>query len=172
MCHRFEKDDGICSNYHLRANPELLEADHRPNVIAMRRFPCLCASCVSKMMEPIETRCTGPSDTCIYWEIFKKPDGISGYNDWKLIKLKPKDKVYNEEDDIAQLKISTHQIGVRMADQVKVGGFCGYIADDDRYDYYIFKCTDAATVALEDKLFQLDGNEFLLKKGQHYYKGV
>ena len=76
-------------------------------------------------MEPIETRYTGPSDTCIYWEIFKKPDGISGYNDWKLIKLKPKDKVYKEEDDIAQLKISTHHIGVRMVDQVKVGGFVG-----------------------------------------------
>ena len=89
-----------------------------------------------------------------------------------MIKLKPKDKVYKEGDDIAQLKISTHHIGGRMVDQVKVGGFCGYITNDNRYDYYIFKCTDAATVALKDKLFQLDGNEFLLKKGQHYYKGV
>ena len=59
VCHRFGKDDGIRSNYHLRANPELVEADHRPNVIAMRRFPCFCTSCVSKMVEPIETRYTG-----------------------------------------------------------------------------------------------------------------
>ena len=71
VCYGFKKDDGIRSNYHLCADPELVEADHRPNVIAMRRFPCFCASCVSKMMEPIETRYTGPSDTCIYWEIFK-----------------------------------------------------------------------------------------------------
>ena len=27
-------------------------------------------------------------------------------------------------------------------------------------------------MALKDKLFQLDGNEFVLKKGQHYCKGV
>ena len=37
ICEGFEKGDGIQSNYHIRANPELIEKGERPGVIVMRR---------------------------------------------------------------------------------------------------------------------------------------
>ena len=142
ICEGFEKGDGIRSNYHIRADPELIEKGNRPGVIAMRRFPCFCKPCLDKMKEPIESRYTGTNNNCEYRDIFNKSDGTS-YNDWKLIKLSPKPKQYREEDDLAQLEVTVRGIGIRMAGQMYVGGFGAYITDDERYDYYIFKCTVA-----------------------------
>ena len=63
ICEGFEKGDGIRSNYHIRANPELIEKDKRPGVIAMRRFPGFCKPCLDKIKEPIETRYTEAQTT-------------------------------------------------------------------------------------------------------------
>ena len=92
VCSGFRLGCGLCSHHHNRANPELAG----PHIIAMRHFPCFFESCLEKMAEPIETRYTGTSDTCEYWEIFE------GENDWKLIRLNPKPKVYRAEDDLAR----------------------------------------------------------------------
>ena len=59
-------------------------------------------------------------------------------------------------------------IGVRMAEQMHMGQFSAYIADDDRYDSYVFKCT----VAHKDQVFSYDGNEFPVKKGELYCEGL
>ena len=137
VCKGFKKGCGLRAHYHIRADPELVEKCKSPNRIAMRRFPCFCPFCLEKLKEPIETRYTGPSNTCMYWEIFE------GANDWKLIALEPKPKVYRKEDDLACKEVAMRDIGERMASQTKVGQIGGYITDDDRYDYYLFKCTAA-----------------------------
>ena len=124
------------------------------------------------MMEPTATRYTGPSNMCIYWDIFKKGDGKTGYNDWKLISLLPKPKLYKEEDDLEALEVAVCGIGRRMADQMHVGRFGAYIADDERYDYYMFKCTVAPKQADKDEVFEFDGNEFPVKEGELYCEGV
>ena len=172
VCGKFPKGDGIRSNYHIRADPELAKKDERPNVIAIRRFPCFCKFCVKKMQEPIETRYSGASDTCIYWEVFKRADGKTGYNDWKLISLKPKPKEYVEEDDLDRIEVAVNDIGRRMSSQMVVGNIGAYIADDERYDYYLFKCTCEPKEADKDYIFERDGNEFPVKQGQLYCEGV
>ena len=123
-------------------------------------------------MEPIATRYTGPSNMCIYWDIFKKGDGKTGYNDWKLISLLPKPKLYKDEDDLEALEVAVRGIGRRMADQMHVDRFGAYIADDERYDYYMFKCTVAPKQADKDEVFEFDGNEFPVKEGELYCEGV
>ena len=105
-------------------------------------------------------------------DIFKRTNGEGGYNDWKLIKLVPKPRDYKEEDDLARLEVTVRGIGVRMAEQMKVGGFGAYITDDERYDYYIFKCISAPQKADEDMVFQRDGNEFTAREGEWYCEGV
>ncbi|KAL7534644.1 hypothetical protein ACHAWF_004895 [Thalassiosira exigua] len=87
----------IGSCYHIRSDPELLKENEKLQV-AMRRFPCCFSGCLVKLAEPIETRYTGVSSTCTYWEFFKKEDGQSGYNDWALMQLETKPKGYREED--------------------------------------------------------------------------
>ena len=168
----FPKGDGIRSNYHIRADPELVKENERPNCIAMRRFPCFCDECVKKMREPIATRYEGPSDKCKYWDVFKRGDGTSGYNDWKLIKLEPKKKVYKEDDDLERLEVAVRNIGQTMAELMEVDKIGAYIADDDRYDYYLFRCTTAPKKAEKDTTFNLDGNDFAVKEGEMYCEGV
>ncbi len=53
-----------------------------------------------------------------------------------------------------------------------IGNFGAYIADDDRYDYYIFKCTKDPKEAECDFIFELDGNEFAVKAGEMYCEGL
>lgn len=168
----FQKGDGVRSNYHARADVELLSKDMRPNLIAMRRFPCFCKGCVDKMAEPVESRYKGPCNTCIYWQIFKKTGEEVGYNDWKIVTLVPKPNGYVEDDDLDRLEVAMKSIGERMSSQIRVGNYGAYVADDDRYDYYLFKCISEPEVAKEDTLFEIDGNSFSVKKGQWYCKGL
>ena len=91
---------------------------------------------------------------------------------WKLISLLPKPKLYKEEDDLEALEVAVRGIGRRMADQMHVDRFGAYIADDERYDYYMFKCTVAPKQADKDEVFEFDGNEFPVKEGELYCEGV
>ena len=65
VCSGFRPGCGLCSHYHIRANPELAG----PHIIDMRCFPCCCKGYLENMAEPIEKWYTGASDTCEYWEI-------------------------------------------------------------------------------------------------------
>ncbi len=49
-----------------------------------------------------------------------------------------------------------------------VGNISAYIANDDRYDYYLFKCTSKPKDAEYDKMFNLDGNKLPVKEGELY----
>jgi len=171
ICDGFSKGDGIRSNYHIVADPELVRTGERPNCIAMRRFPCFCDACVEQLKRPIDTRYTGTNRNCEYWEIFEREDGTS-YNDWKIIDLKPKPKEYKEEDDLNRLEVTVRNIGCIMASQIYVGAYGVYVADDSRYDYYVFQCTEAAKKADGDRVFERDGNEFAVKEGEWYCEGV
>ncbi len=164
------KDEGIMSCYNVRADPELLK-DGEPLVIAMRRFPCCCDGCLKKLSEPIETRYQGPSDTCIYWELFKKSDGKSGYNDWRLVEIVPRPKGYREEDVQERMSVTLRGIGLRMAEQVSIGGYGAYPVKDDQYDYYLVKWTHMPTVADRDEEIELDGEQFLVKEGDIICEG-
>lgn len=162
VCKGFQPGCGLRAHYHIRADPELAG----PHVIAMRRFPCFCKGCVKKMWEPIATRYTGHSDSCDYWEIFE------GHNDWKLIQIVPKPKVYVAEDDLARKQLAMSGIGDRMASQTKVGQIGAYIADDDAHDYYLFKCTHPPQQADKDFVTNFGGNEFVVKEGEKYCHGL
>ena len=59
-----------------------------------------------------------------------------------------------------------------MPDQTHVNNIGAYMAIDDRYDYYLFKCSSEPKEADRDMLFELDGNEFEVKKGQLYCEGL
>ena len=163
--------NGLRSHYNIRADPELLGRE-KPLVIAMRRFPCCCEGCLVKLQEPIETRYSGPSNACIYWEVFKMTCGTKGYNDWKLVTLAPKKKVFKEEHRLARLDVTMNGVGKRMASQVKVGGFGAYVVDDERYDYYIVRWLESPKEATTDLLFEIEGEEFAVKKGEMYCKGM
>ena len=47
-----------------------------------------------------------------------------------------------------------------------------YITDDERYDYYIFKCTVAPKQSDGNKVFHRDGNDFPVKDEEWYCEGV
>ncbi|KAL7523541.1 hypothetical protein ACHAWF_000561, partial [Thalassiosira exigua] len=92
-----EKGCGIMSCYNIRADTALLKKDE-PMRIAMRRFPCCCAGCcLTKLAELIQTRYSGTSDTCTYWEFFKKADGSTGYNDRPEVEQVRRGGRYREE---------------------------------------------------------------------------
>ena len=156
----------MCAHYHIHADPKLAKENESPNVIEMRRFPCFFNFFLEKLEEPIETRYTGTHDTCIYWEIFE------GANDWKLIMLVPKSKVYRKEDDIAHKEFAMRGIGEHMADQTSVGQVGGYITDNDTHDYYLYKCTGLPLLADKDVVYKVDGNEIAVKEGEKYCHGV
>jgi hypothetical protein len=40
VCKGFGAGDGLRSNYHLRADPDLVQDQKRPDLIAIRQFPC------------------------------------------------------------------------------------------------------------------------------------
>ena len=63
------------------------------------------------MMEPIASRYTGPSNMCIYWDIFKKGDEETGYNGWKLISLLLKPKLYREADELEPWRLLCMALG-------------------------------------------------------------
>ncbi len=44
-----------------------------------------------------------------------------------------------------------------------VGNFGAYIADDDWYYYYLFKCTSESEEADRECVFEVDGNECPMK---------
>ena len=67
--------------------------------------------------------------------------------------------------------MTMHGVGRRMADQVVIGGYGAYIVDDDRYDYYIVKWIDLPQEAEEDRLIELDGEQFTVKKGEMFATG-
>ena len=90
--------------YNLRADHELILLYCGKMVIAIRRFPCMCVGCKKKLEEPIETRYVGKCDTCIYWKVFKKRDGQSGYNDWMIIELVPDHSKGFDEQDFQEMK--------------------------------------------------------------------
>ena len=162
----------LMTNYHLRADPELVRDQRRPDRIAIRRFPCFCVGCVEKMREPIATRYEGACNTCQFWDVFKKSDGTeTGYNDWKVVDIVPDKKKHVEEDELDRLEVAMNKIGERMGSQMKVGNIGAYIADDDDHDYYLFVCTTVPEMAEEDKIFKCGNNEFAVKKGELYCKG-
>ena len=137
-----------------------------PFRITVQRFSCCYQGCLDKFSEPIATRYTGCSDTCVYWEVFKKSDGLSGYNDWKVVDVVPKPKKYVEEDALARNEGTAWGMGRVMATQVKVGGYGAYICDDERYDYYIVKWLSEPWVAKKSEVIALGNEDFVVQKGE------
>ena len=55
----------------------------------------------------------------MFWEFFKKnEDGTVGYNDWRVVEIVPKKKIYNKEDDQRRKAVTVRGIGQTMAFQV------------------------------------------------------
>jgi len=102
----------------------------------------------------------------------KKSDGIAEYNDWRLIDVVPDTKKINEEDRLGRLEVSMNIIGKRMADQVRHNGFGAYIADDERYDCYVVQWTGVPYEAEKDEVFDIEGNQFTVQKGDMVCEGV
>ncbi|KAL7554298.1 hypothetical protein ACHAWF_018123 [Thalassiosira exigua] len=138
----------------------------------MRRFPCCCTGCLNKLAEPIETRCSGASDKYMYWEFFKKPDGLTGYNDWKLVEIVPKPKGYMEEDVLEWKAVTIRGVGRMMSDQVRVGGYGAYPVNDNRYDYYLVSWAGEPWEVDSDETIVLDGESFYAEKGELVCKGT
>ena len=138
----------------------------------MRRFPCCCEGCLTKLAEPIETRYTGLSDKCVYWDVFKKNNGETGYNDWKLVEIIPKPKGYKEEDADARKAVTIAGVGKRMAELVEIGGYGAYPVDDERYEYYVVKWTGLPYEVEENISVPLGNETFYLRKGETVCKGV
>ena len=158
VCKGFEKGEGegLGSHYNLRADPELLNDGQIR--LAARRFLCYCHGCLEKLKEPIATRYTGASNTCIYYDIFK------GANDWKIIDIVENPKGFNA-DDAQESKANVLQtIGWRMKEDVKVGGYGAYPCDDERYDYYVVKWLELPHQAEKDKIIKIGTDEFPVKK--------
>ena len=57
-----------------------------------------------------------------------------------------------------------------MANPMHVGSFDAYIIDDNKSHYYLFWCTSEPKEADKDTVFQLDENEFVVKKGLWYFE--
>ena len=47
-----------------------------------------------------------------------------------------------------------------------------HITNDERFGYYIFKCTKEPTKADEDTVFHRDGNNVPVKEGKWYCDGM
>ena len=63
-------------------------------------------------------------------------------------------------------------LGVMMAEQMHLVQFGLYIADDEHYDYYVFKCTIAPNMADKDQVFAYNGDGFPVKKDGLYCEGL
>ena len=164
----FRENEAKCSlafMYNLRADPQLILFYSGKMVIAIR--PCMCAGCKKKLEEPIETRYIGKCDTCIYWKIFKKRDGQSGYNDWMIIELVPDHSKGFDEQDFQEMKeFNLETFGYRMSLSIRIGRFAAYTVDDPNYDYYLVKVDEQAKQAERTEVIQLDGEEFPVTEGE------
>lgn len=120
-CTKFVCDGvGIMNHYNIRADPELLKRDE-PMRIEMRRFPCCCNGCKTKLLQPITSSYTGPSNTCDFWDVFKCLDGCTWYNDWQIVEIAPKKGKYDTDKDRERRKNTMVGIGWRMSKLVVVG---------------------------------------------------
>lgn len=92
--HGFEKGEhqGLLAHYNIRVSSEL-----GLGLAAVRRIPCACPPCRNQMEHPwapgIEAHkqpCFITNKECHYWQMYCKPDNVTGYNDWKIINLHAK----------------------------------------------------------------------------------
>ncbi len=100
----------------------------------------------------------------------QKSDGNSGHNDWKIIHFKTKPKDYIEECDLNILEVIVQGLEKIMSSQMRAGKIGAYVADDNRYNYYLFKCTKDPKAAEKDMVISLGGNDFSLKQGHFFVR--
>jgi hypothetical protein len=175
-CVGFEKNDvpngirhnGIMDHYHLYTCHEL-----GLRFAAVRRYPCSCNACHSKIMLPWdntlplksrEDRAKQPRfqhvPDCKYAEIFEE------LNDWKIIELVIGQAVEEELEEVFEDVLAAEETRARR--DLKAGSFFAYSSPES--DYYVGECTQEPW-ALEEDSDDVEGCLDTVPTGTLVFKG-